>query len=306
VQSLTSPLEVKVRDAAVCAGCRTHDCLRGRGAQRGCELDLFLPTKVGNLDCTFCLDCADACPHGNVGILAVAPGSALVDASALGSIGRLAQRTDLAALALVLVFGAFASAAAMTAEGARALTLLAAIGGIHREWATSLALLGAVVLVPLAAVGSAAWLGRRRADLGVPLGDVFSRLALALVPLGAAMWAAHLLLHLASGWTGIVPLAERLGGELGWTAGDPDWSLAHASEIGASFRTLQLWLLDAGLLGALYIGWRSAASFRLEGAPALRLWVPWALVAVALWMLGAWIVFQPMEMRGTMIMAMVP
>ena len=36
--------------------------------QRGCELGLFLPTKVGNLDCTFCLDCVQACPHDNIAI----------------------------------------------------------------------------------------------------------------------------------------------------------------------------------------------------------------------------------------------
>ena len=34
--------------------------------QRGCELGLFLPAKVGNIDCTFCLDCVQACPHDNI------------------------------------------------------------------------------------------------------------------------------------------------------------------------------------------------------------------------------------------------
>ena len=55
---------MRVRDLAVCRDCHTHDCIRGvRGGadarhagQRGCELGLFLPAKVGNLDCTLCLD----------------------------------------------------------------------------------------------------------------------------------------------------------------------------------------------------------------------------------------------------------
>ena len=34
--------------------------------QRGCELGLYLPAKVGNIDCTFCLDCVQACPHDNI------------------------------------------------------------------------------------------------------------------------------------------------------------------------------------------------------------------------------------------------
>ena len=30
---------------------------------RGCELALVQPRKVGNMDCTFCMDCVRACPH---------------------------------------------------------------------------------------------------------------------------------------------------------------------------------------------------------------------------------------------------
>jgi polyferredoxin len=74
IASLVSPLEVKVRDPDVCADCQTHDCLRGNARQRGCEMDLYLPRKSGNFDCTFCLDCVRACPHDNVGVMAVPPG----------------------------------------------------------------------------------------------------------------------------------------------------------------------------------------------------------------------------------------
>jgi polyferredoxin len=41
--------------------------------QGGCELALYLPRKVGNLDCTFCMECIQACPHDNVGIVARSP-----------------------------------------------------------------------------------------------------------------------------------------------------------------------------------------------------------------------------------------
>src|SRR3954467_4253357 len=76
VASLLSPLEVTVRDQGICSGCATRDCIKGQRApsselvviQRGCELALFQPQKVGNMDCTFCLDCVQACPHDNVGI----------------------------------------------------------------------------------------------------------------------------------------------------------------------------------------------------------------------------------------------
>jgi hypothetical protein len=73
--------------------------------QRGCELALFLPAKVGNLDCTFCLDCVQACPHDNVAISPRVPGLELVDPRRRSGIGRLARREDIAALVVVFVFG---------------------------------------------------------------------------------------------------------------------------------------------------------------------------------------------------------
>ena len=81
--------------------------------QRGCELGLFLPLKVGNLDCTLCLDCVHACPHDNVGILAVVPCRTLWSDPFRSGIGRFSERPDLAALVIVLTFGAFANAAGM-------------------------------------------------------------------------------------------------------------------------------------------------------------------------------------------------
>ena len=47
--------------------------------QRGCELGLFLPLKVGNLDCTFCLDCVHACPHDNIALITRMPGAELLE-----------------------------------------------------------------------------------------------------------------------------------------------------------------------------------------------------------------------------------
>ena len=114
VHSLVSPLQVKVREPAVCGSCATHDCIRGNDRQRGCELNLFQPKKLGNFDCTFCLDCVQACPQQNVGILRVLPGESLREDRHGSGIGRLNRRPDVAALVLILVFGAFVNAAGMT------------------------------------------------------------------------------------------------------------------------------------------------------------------------------------------------
>src|SRR5262249_661475 len=113
--SLVSPLEIKVRDPAVCASCRTKDCIRGRDGIPGCELHLCQPRKASNMDCTFCLDCVHACPHDNIGILAEAPGKELCPHPMRSGLGRFGKRPDLAALIVVLVFGAFVNAAGMVA-----------------------------------------------------------------------------------------------------------------------------------------------------------------------------------------------
>ena len=89
VQSFLSPFEVKVRDVDVCLSCRTKDCIRGNSDLSGCELNLYLPRKAGNLDCTFCLDCIHVCPHENIGIIAVVPGADLGNDAHHSGIGRL-------------------------------------------------------------------------------------------------------------------------------------------------------------------------------------------------------------------------
>jgi cytochrome c oxidase assembly factor CtaG len=274
VSSLVSPLEVAVRQPTICATCTTHDCVRGNAARRGCELELFLPRKVGNLDCTFCLDCVHACPHDNIGLLAVAPGADLVHDRRRSSIGRLSQRLDVAALALLLVVAAFVMAAAMVAPvSAPALLVLLAAPPL--------------ALASLARVPAAA---RER----------ICRFVLALVPLGVTMWAAHFLFHLISGWTGMVFATERALADVGMGAG-PRW-FAVPGTIGAG-RLLgpELLLLDVGLLLTLWVGWRIAREAAPRARRALALVAPCAGVAAALWAAGVWIVCQPMAMRGMMV-----
>jgi cytochrome c oxidase assembly factor CtaG/polyferredoxin len=230
VVSLVSPREIAVRDKATCQRCQTYDCIRGNEKARGCELYLFQPKKASNLDCTFCLDCVKACPHDNVGLLSVIPGKTLLSNAYRSSIGRLSKRADLAALVLLLVFGAFVNAAGMVAPvmtfehrwharlGVQAMPLI--VGAF---------VLAGAVLLPLAAF----WL------CSVVNGSASEarRLAFSLAPLGVAMWAAHFLFHAASVWTT------------------------------ASMAWLQILLLDAGLLFTLYLAWRIAQSHMKLFAP---------------------------------------
>jgi cytochrome c oxidase assembly factor CtaG len=291
VSSMVSPREVAVRKGATCQSCRTHDCIRGNQQARGCELYLFQPKKASNLDCTFCLDCVKACPHDNIGILPVVPAKTITEDPYRSSIGRLSRRTDLAALALVFVFAAFANAAGMIAP-----VMMfehgwhARLGAHSMPWIVGALVLIFVVLLPLATTSlCAAVSGMNRS--GIKRLTDFSRgLVFALVPLGFAMWGAHLLYHFATGWNAIWPVVQhRFLNAQNQIAVPmiPDWLTA-----------VQIVLLDAGLLLTLYVAWRLTIQAAGKVRSAIMLVSPWAAVAVALYCAGAWILFQPMQMRG--------
>lgn len=304
--STLSPLEVTVRDRDVCRTCRTSDCVRGRRevtspgvtVQRGCELGLFLPLKVGNLDCTFCLDCVQACPRDNVAIAARLPGAELVDGSRRSGIGRLAGRPDIAALAVVFTFGALLNAFAMTAPAYQVERWLARTIGASSE-APGLAALFAISLgvIPLVLLLAAAAAGRVFA--GAPETSVarhIVRYAAAFLPFGFGMWLGHYSFHLLTGALTIVPVVQSAAADLfGYSAlGDPLWQWAGLKP--GSVFPIQLGFVALGTIGSLAVAHGISERERPGRAGAAT--VPWAVVIVALAVAALWILSQPMEMRG--------
>jgi polyferredoxin len=298
VTSLVSPLEVKVRQPDVCAHCKTHDCLRGNESHRGCVLDLYLPRKSGNLDCTFCLDCVRACPHDNIGMMTVAPGMDIVRDPNRASVGRVSGRLDLAALALAFVFGAFANAAFMTAPVASLEANLAArLGLTSPRPVTSVILFMALFMAPAALATLSGYVSHAASHASATMRELLCRFSMSLVPLGAAMWAGHYLFHLAvgwdSGWTTVQHAASR------WhLLSSPNSVISSPLMGGDTISIVQALLLDAGLLLTLYLVWRIALVYVPRVRGAFRLFAPWAGVATALYAAGVWIILQPMQMRG--------
>jgi hypothetical protein len=118
------------------------------------------------------------------------------------------------------------------------------------------------------------------------------------------MWLIHFSYHLLSGGQTAVPVIQRAAIDVGINLGPPDWSLSSAMPSFDWLPSLDLLLLDLGLILTLYLGWRIASRFRLSFAHTLRLNAPWASLAVLLYAIGIWIVFQPMQMRGMMMQSM--
>ena len=300
VASLVSPLEVKVRAADVCATCKTHDCLRGNKHQRGCEMELHLPRKSGNLDCTFCLDCVRACPHDNIGMMAVAPGMDVVLDPRRSSLGRLSRRLDIAALSLVFVFAAFVNAAFMTAPVTSFRDNLSArLGLASPQPVTGVLLLILLGLAPAMLFMFAAFASRVASRTSFSVRELFCRFSASLIPLGVAMWAAHYLFHLAVGWNSGWPTIQRAANDIGWHfLNSPRREFAMPLLDTDAVHVLQTLLLGGGLLLTLYLAWRIARNCLTSLRDAVRLFAPWGCVATILYVTGVWIILQPMEMRG--------
>jgi ferredoxin len=292
VSSLVSPLEVRVRDSSVCATCRTHDCLRGNESQRGCELYLFQSAKSGNMDCTFCLDCVKSCPSENVGILAVPPGRDLLHEGKRSAVGDYSRRPDIAALVLVLTFAAFANAAGMTSP---ALEMEKKLGP-----ASGLVFVAFVLLLPFLLASACSWLSLKFGATATRWREHLCGMAVLFAPLGISMWAAHFLFHLVTAALTPWPVLQRLAKDAGISSALPNWNIASLGF--TDLPALEILLLNAGCLFTLWLLWKKTLT--TSKAHRLLAFLPWAVLACALYALGIWIIFQPMEMRGTIQFAL--
>jgi hypothetical protein len=302
VQSLVSPLELKVLSPAICSTCSTKDCIRGRGEIPGCNARLFQPHKSGNMDCTFCLDCVHACPHENVGLLAGMPGAELWRDRHRSGIGAFSRRPDLAALVLVLTFGSLANAAQMVGPVVAWQDRLGAMLGNAGPWAfiTGLWLL-LIVAVPIAAVGTAAVLCRRWGQISAGLTEVATRFSFALVPLGFGMWLAHYGFHLLTSWQTAIAALQRAALQWGVAfLGEPQYQRSCCRPAAEWILPVEILFLDFGLLLSMYAGYRIAISQTGRLSRGLAAFAPWGVLIVLFFAVAIWIVFQPMQMRGTM------
>ena len=307
VAATMAPAELRVRDTAVCHSCETYDCIKGqrqrdiapmRVVRRGCELGLFLPAKVGNLDCTLCLDCVHACPHDNIALATRIPGLELLDTRRRSGIGRLTHRRDVATLAVVFTFAALVSGFAMTAPALAVERWLAGVLHVTSEAAVLAMLfaLGLVLLPALLLLGASAATRVATRNAASSLGVVARRYALGFVPLGFAVWLAHYGFHLFTGAFTIVPVAQSAVIDLaGWAAlGEPAWHLIGLRP-GMVF-PIQLGLVLLGACGSFALVQAiSVRDYPDRPAAASVSWLVlvFVLTAAALWMLS-----QPMEMRG--------
>jgi hypothetical protein len=303
--SLISPWEVKTRQPAACVACRTKDCIKG---SLGCELWLFQPRKVGNMDCTFCLDCIHACPYDNVGIIGRGPTSELWRDPFRSGIGRLSERFDLAALTALFVFGSFINAFAMVPP---VYALREQVGRWLGRASPTIELavifLAGLIVLPALLLTVTALLGRLLAPEDGPLRTVISRYVYALVPLGFGMWLAHYSFHFLTGGLTLVPVLQSFLADIGLHRGVVQWGMGPIVPAEWLF-PIEAIFLYAGAFGSIVTAFQIAQDRpgkMRPGAPAaaLKAAAPWMVLTLLLLSAGLAILVQPMEMRGTFAVA---
>ena len=96
----------------------------------------------------------------------------------------------------------------------------------------------------------------------------------------------------------MIPVVQSALASVGWPfLGEPRWRLTGIP--GSVVQPLELGFLVLGLAGSLLVTLGIAQDDSVDRP--LRAFTPWAVVCVLLWGAALWLMFQPMEMRGTFL-----
>jgi hypothetical protein len=69
-----SPVEVRIKDSAICAAHTEKTCYTGNALGYGCPWQVFPPGMVKNTYCGTCMECLRTCPHDNIAVNLRQPG----------------------------------------------------------------------------------------------------------------------------------------------------------------------------------------------------------------------------------------
>lgn len=217
-----------------------------------------------------------------------------------GAIGRIGSRVDIAALATLLTFGAFANALGMVGPVLDFEDrLMTSLGLSSSLIPATIVLLVMTCVLPLVLLPLVAWLALQISNFKSTHRALCCGLAFSLIPVGFSMWVVHMLFHFFTSMGTIVPVTQRVVLDLGGNVGDPAWILACCLNVPSWLLPLELLLLDLGLVVSVVAVHQltRATTQRRIGAATVLLSLP----AVGLFILGVWIVLQPMQMRGTIL-----
>jgi hypothetical protein len=114
------------------------------------------------------------------------------------------------------------------------------------------------------------------------------------------MWLAHYGFHLLTGVLTFIPVTQSALANLGLNfMGDPRWTWTG---IPVRFvQPIELCFIGLGFAGSLLVAYRLSENDSPDHP--LRPFLPWAAVLFLICLAAVWLMFQPMEMRATLMMS---
>jgi ferredoxin len=241
-----APIELRVRDTAVCATHKTKTCYTGNENGYGCPWNVFPAGLVKNTNCGLCMECIRTCPRDNIAIQIRPFGTDLAQPR-----GR---RLDEAYKGLIMLGSAAVYAAVMLGPWGGLKTAAYQIGSLSWWGFVAAFLLFVLGILPgglwLATTASRRLVSGRRSAR-----QAFIAFAYALVPLGLTAWIAFSLSFVFANISYLWPL---LSDPMGW-----GWNLWGTVQVGwTPYLSHIVPLLQAGIL-LVGLGWSCVTAYRI-------------------------------------------
>jgi polyferredoxin len=260
--SQLAPIEVRVKDTAVCAGHSQKTCYTGNEMGYGCPWQIFPGGLTKNTYCGTCMECLRTCPYDNIALNIRSFGADL-------SV-RNGRRLDEAFKAFLMLGSAIVYAAVLLGPWGTLKSAAYSIGSV--DWLVyALAFLAFVFGGIPGAFYLVVRLGQILAGSQMQTRRDFIAYAYALIPLGLSAWIAFSLSFVFANLSYLWPV---LSDPLGW-----GWNLAGTAGVGWQpyvtqfIPVLQVVILLAGLIWAS-LSARRIASEALPDARGTRQSLP--------------------------------
>jgi hypothetical protein len=245
--SQLAPVEVRVKNRAICAAHKDKTCYTGSDAGYGCPWLVFPPALDKNTYCGLCTECFKTCPLDNVALYARPFGADLQT--------NQGRRLDEAYRGFIMLACAPLYSIVFMGPWAEVKEAAYAVGA-PAWWLYAAVLLATTLVVVPGIFYACVALAKKIAHIVMPTRKLFVEYAYALVPLGFAAWAAFglsfVLINLSYAWQ---VLSDPFG--WGWNLfGTANWKWTPYL---AGWQSLmQIPILLVGLVGAIAVALRTA------------------------------------------------
>ena len=261
----TSPIELRVKDRAVCARCKDKPCYNGSAAGYGCPWQVFPGGLSKNTYCGLCMECLRTCPSDNIAVN-TRPFAA--------DLSRPSARLDEAYKAFIMLGAAMIYAAVLLGSWGSLKSAAYQVGS--PAWFVYLAVFLAIILVALPGIY---WLVVQWAKLWRPKGvsttgasgkklasrQDFSRLSTVLIPLGLGFWIAFSLSFVLTNGSYVL---MTLSDPLGW-----GWNLFGTAQtawqpvLSSALPLMQSLVLVGGLVWSVRTAQKAASEMVVSAVP---------------------------------------